>query len=54
MIVADSLLERFTGEYLQKSTNEWGMTLQEYIDFKMECEREVNETLLEVNNGEEK
>ncbi len=52
MMIDDDLLELYASEYTRKSTSEWGMSFQEYLDFKIQCDREVNQTLLEVNNGE--
>ncbi len=53
MMIDDDLLELYASEYTQKSTREWGMTFREFLEFKIECNREVNQTLLEANNGEE-
>lgn len=51
-MISDDLLEHYAEEYIRKSTKEWGMTFREFLEIKMECNREVNETLLEAENGE--
>ena len=54
MMIDDDLLELYASEYTQKSTGQWGMTFLEFLEFKIECNREVNQTLLEVANAKEK
>ena len=53
-MIDDALLETHAAEYTQKSTHEWGMTFLQFLELKVECQREINETLLEVANGEKK
>jgi len=54
MMIPDELLERFAGEYTQKSTSQWGMTFQEFLKIKMEAHEEVQKVLLEMSHGEKK